>query len=197
LKKLLIATTNPGKQKEFKFFLQDLKIELVFLNERDPLPEPEEKAKSLKENALIKSEFYATRTKLTTLADDTGLIVDALPSKLGVKTHRYAQETELKGYERLIKELAGLKKSKRKAKFVTVVALYYPSQNKFFTAKGVCKGRIANSPKGSYGFGYDPIFIPEGRKISFAQMTKEAKIKLSSRGKALIKIKKRLHQYES
>lgn len=195
--KLLIATTNAGKQEEISFFLKDLQLKLVYLSEFDSFAEPEEKAETLKENALLKAQYYAKKTKMLTLADDTGLVVEAIPNKLGIQTHRYAQETDLKGYQRLIKEMQGVIQAKRRAQFITVVVVYNPGDDTFFSAKGVCKGRIAESPSGENGFGYDPVFIPDDRSQSFAQISKKNKIKISSRGIALRKIKKELKKYES
>ncbi len=202
MKQLLVATTNPGKQKEIRFFLQNLNIEQVFLQENNFLKdlidkEPEESGKDLKENAIIKAMFYAEKTNKLTLADDTGLIVDVFPDKLGVRTHRYAKETELKGYERLLKEMKDIGPQKRTASFITVVALYDPIEKKTYSAKGESKGIIATKPAGKKGFGYDPVFIPLGKEKSFAQLSKPEKLKLSSRGKALQKIKKNLEKYES
>ena len=192
-KTLLIATTRKGKLKEFKEVLKDLKFKLLTLKDINfPNIEPKEEGKTFKENAAEKARFYGKKAGLLTLADDTGLEVFSLPHKLGTKTRRYAHGSDQDRNEKLLKEMKNFPEEKRKARFITVIAFFDPKTDNLKTVKGVCQGKIARKPKGTYGFGYDPIFIISKINKYSAELNLQEKVQVSSRGKALQKIKKHL-----
>jgi XTP/dITP diphosphohydrolase len=194
--KILIATANPGKQQEYQSYLEQFEYQLVTLDDFKIKHEPEETGADYVANARIKAEFYGKRTALTAVADDTGLEVKALPGKLGVTTKRYAQATKKKGYQRLLEELDGVPEHERTAEFITVIALYQPELGVKELFKGSCRGRIASQARGEKGFGYDPVFIPEGEEKTFAELSLEKKLVYSSRGNALKKLVKYLGAHE-
>ncbi|MFC1711490.1 RdgB/HAM1 family non-canonical purine NTP pyrophosphatase [Patescibacteria group bacterium] len=192
---VLIATRRQGKLDEFQGILKDTKFNLKTLKEIDfPQIEPKEDGKTFKENACIKAMFYGKRTNLKTLADDSGLIVDALPGKLGVRTKRYAKGTDKDRYLKLLKDLADVKEEKRQARFVSAIAYYNPKTKRIITTRGVCEGKIALTAKGKFGFGYDPVFIVNELNKHFASLSLEEKNKVSHRARALMKMKKYLEK---
>lgn len=192
-KVLLIATRRKGKIKEIKEILKDLEFKLVTLEDINfPKTEPKEDGKTFAENAAIKAKFYGKKTGLLTLADDTGLKVNALPHKLGLKTKRYVKGTDKDRWQKLLKEMEKIPEKKRKAKFVSAVALFDPKTKKLKVSEAVCLGRIAFKPKGRFGWGYDSVFIVDQLGKHFAQLTLEEKNRVSHRAKALRKVKKYL-----
>ncbi|MCK8825341.1 XTP/dITP diphosphatase [Fuchsiella alkaliacetigena] len=190
IKKLLIATGNEDKVKEINELLAELEVEVITPAQIGGIPEVVEDGETLEENAVKKASEVHEATGLATIADDTGLLVDALDGRPGVYSARYAGEDA--SYEdnnsKLLEELAGLPKSERSAKFQTIIALV-DLKGKAHIIEGTCKGHIALEPLGENGFGYDPIFIPKGYKKTFAQLTPQEKNEVSHRGKALLKIK--------
>lgn len=189
--KLLFASQNVGKVKEFKTLIEsdDIKVvtpQEVGLAELDV----EETGSSFEENALLKAKEFATRSGLITVADDSGLCLDAFNGFPGVKTNRWMEGTPKDKNLGLIDKLSN--ESDRSAKFVCSICLYDPKskKNKFFD--GEVKGQISQQLHGKDGFGYDPIFIPNGYDQTFAQMAPEEKNKISHRYKALEKLKKYL-----
>ena len=197
MKKLLIATTRKGKLNEFKGVLKHLKFNFLTLKDINfHNIEPKENRKTFKENSIIKAKFYGKKANLLTLADDSGLIVDVLPNKLGVKTKRYAKGSDKNRYKKLLKEMINIPSGKRKARFVSAVTLYNPKTRKLITTHGICEGKIAFKPQGLNGFGFDPVFIVKEADKHFAELTLEEKNKVSHRAKALQKIIKRLKKYE-
>lgn len=197
MNKLLIATRQKGKLAEFKDILKNVKLSLVTLNELDfPKIEPKENGKNFTKNAIIKAKFYAKKTGLLTLADDSGLQVTALPALLGLKTKRFVRGSDNNRCKKLLKEMENVGAGKRDAGFVSAVALFDPKTRQLKTAIGVCQGEIAFRPMGRYGFGYDPIFIVKNLNKHFAQLTLYEKNRVSHRAKALNKIKKYLKKYE-
>lgn len=197
MKKLLIATRRKGKIDEFKKGLKSLNFKLLTLEDINfPFIEPKEDGKTFTENAVIKAKFYGRKSGLLTLADDAGLEVLSLPNKLGVKTKRYTSGSDQDRNKKLLKEMKNFSGEKRKARFVTVIALFSPKNDKLKTVKGICEGRIAHQVRGKHGFGYDPVFIVAGLNKHFAELTVAEKNQLSHRGRALEKIKKYLREYE-
>lgn len=197
VKKLLVATREKGKLDELLDILGDLDFKIVTLEDINfPNMEPREKNNSFTENAAIKAKFYGKKSGLLTIADDSGLIVDALPNKLGVRSKRYKKGTDIDRYNKLLKDLEKIPKEKRRARFISAVAVYDPQTKEINTIEGICEGEISFKPKGSHGFGYDPVFIVAGLNKHFAQLTMEEKNQISHRAKALIKIKPRLKHYE-
>jgi XTP/dITP diphosphohydrolase len=183
---LLIASTNAGKLKEFRDMMTDLAVNWVSLADVGLAGmDVEETGTTFTENALLKARAYAAASGLPTLADDSGLVVDALDGAPGVYSARYAPTTE----ERNIKLLSAMKdipKDQRAARFVSVIALVTPN-DVTITAEGRVEGNIGYETRGSHGFGYDPIFvIDDGRHL--AELLPEEKHAISHRGRAMQKL---------
>lgn len=195
---LLIATRRQGKLNEFKRALKTFNLRLLALKDINfPLIEPEETSQTFKANALLKARFYANKSRLLTLADDSGLIVDALPNKLGVKTKRYALGSDKDRWQKLLKDLKNVSREKRTARFVTNLVLFNPQEQSYKFSQGICQGEIAFKPKGKNGFGFDPVFMVKDLGKHFAQLTLAEKNLVSHRAKALLKMKKYLKEYET
>jgi len=192
MKKILIATRSKGKFPEIISELNGLSFEFLNLNDVLELPsnfEVEEPAATLEGNAIIKAMTLGKKAGLLTLAEDSGLEVDALDGRPGVYTARYAPGTDEDRYRKLLGELRGTPEEKRTARFRAVVVIYDPNNEKIRTCEGIYEGKIALEPTGSNGFGYDPIFYNNELGKTNAQMTTEEKNKVSHRGKALRKAK--------
>ena len=167
--RLLIGSGNPGKQREYRELLDGLDLDRVVPGDLDPVPpEPDETGATFAENASHKARTYAAASGLRTVVDDSGLEVDALGGAPGVRTRRYAGEdaSDVDNNEKLLAALAGLPPERRGARYVCVLALALPGDagvrggQPLTFARGTCRGRIATAPRGSGGFGYDPIFEP-------------------------------------
>ena len=190
---LIVGTNNRGKLREIKDLLpKNLKIYSL----RDlKLKSPKENGKSFKENSLIKARFFSKKTKMTCLADDSGLEINVLNKKPGIFSSRWAGakgnfNTAIKKvFNELSKKDKNWKSKKIKARFICVLSIYWPD-GKNFSGTGKIEGFISSKKKGKNGFGYDPIFIPNKRKITFAQMLPKEKFKIDHRSKAYRKIKK-------
>ena len=189
MRKLLIATRSKGKFPEITSLLHDLdSYEFLNLNDINDLPkdfEVEETAMTFAGNAIIKAKTIGELTGLLTMADDSGLEVDALDGRPGVKTARYAPGSDQDRYEKLLQELKGVPEEQRTARFVCVIAIYDPETKSVRTCQGIYKGKIAFEPRGSNGFGYDPVFYNEGLKKMNAEMTLDEKNEVSHRGAAV------------
>jgi XTP/dITP diphosphohydrolase len=195
-KKVLVATTSSGKLGEIQDILGGLPIKLVMLSQIK-LPRDfavVEDGKTFGANARIKAVGYGKESGLLTLADDSGLCVDALGGKPGIRTARYAPGSDEARWQKLLGELADVPKPKRTAQFVSAVALYDPRTRKTMVREGKCFGKIAFGPKGSHGFGYDPVFIVDKLDKHFAQLTRPEKNQVSHRALAVKKIKPVLEQ---
>lgn len=183
--KLLIATSNPGKIAELKALLSDLPCEVIGLSDLSPLPLADETGASFSENAQLKADYYHALTGLLTLADDSGLEVDALGGAPGIYSARYAGESasDAERVAKLLDEMKAVPDAERTARFVCSLALAGPQLRRVF--EGRCEGKIARAPRGSSGFGYDPIFIDPETGRTFAELTREEKAARSHRGRAL------------
>lgn len=185
---LVIATHNEGKKKELCDLLTGFPVRIKSLNDFGTLPEVEESGNTFDQNAYLKAATMARILGLPALADDSGLIVEALDGAPGVHSARYAGQyaTDEQRYMKLLKEMDG--RNDRRAAFVCVVSIAVPT-GAALTYEGRCEGLIAREPAGENGFGYDPIFYfpPLGR--TFAQLSGHEKNKVSHRGKALKEIK--------
>ena len=181
---VVIATRNRGKVDEIRELLNGYDADIRTLEDFVPVPEVAEKGKSFKENALIKAVFTAKALGLPAIADDSGLVVDALNSAPGIYSARYAGEgaTDLENNLKLLKELEGVKD--RNARFETAVAIALPG-GEHLTYSGRVEGIILESPEGEMGFGYDPLFFYPPFKKTFAQMTNHEKNQISHRVMAL------------
>ena len=179
--KIVFATNNAHKLSEVRAVLGE-ECELVTLREVGIFEDIPETGTTLEENASQKAHYVYDRTGLDCFADDTGLEVEALDGRPGVRSARYAGEEccSEANMQKLLHNLTG--KSNRNAQFRTVIALIIRGEEKLFN--GIVKGTIATEKKGDSGFGYDPIFIPEGHSESFAQMSSEMKNSMSHRFRA-------------
>ena len=190
--KLLIATSNPGKMREYQILLADLPATLLSLADVGlESMNVDENGTTLEANAKIKVMAYAQASGLTTLADDTGLFVDALGGAPGVYPARYGGPglTMAQRRGKLLATLGDTPDAKRTARFVCVIALAQSDSNTVQTMNGSCEGRIARAEvKGSSGFGYDAIFIPNGYDISWGQLSMTDKNRISHRGQAARRI---------
>ena len=189
LSEVIFASHNAGKIAEIKQMLEPLGIKVKSAAELD-LPDVEENGSTFADNSLIKSTTIAKYTGLPCIADDSGLCVDALDGAPGVYSARYAPDRDFnKGMDKLLAEMAKSSNQSRKAHFSCVVSLAYPN-GKYQLFEGRVDGQIATAKmEGIEGFGYDPLFIPDGYSVSFAQMNKEEKNKISHRGRAMQKFK--------
>jgi XTP/dITP diphosphohydrolase len=188
--KLLIATTNKGKIAEITALLADLPYEVVGLNSlSQALSEVEEKGATFAENALLKAECYHAQTGWLTLADDSGLVVDALGGRPGVHSARYAGAgaSDADKVAKLLAEMKDVPAPERTARFVCVIALVGQGVRETFT--GQCEGAIAAAPRGTGGFGYDPVFVASGSERTFAELTRAEKAAVSHRGHALQQVR--------
>jgi XTP/dITP diphosphohydrolase len=184
---LLIATFNAGKVREVQSLLDGLPVRLRSLAEFSEVSEVEESGSTFAENAALKARGYAAQTGHLTLADDSGLEVDALGGAPGVLSARYGGEgaTDATRTARLLAELARINDARRRARFVCVIAIADPSAHLIHTSTGTCEGSIAFAPRGENGFGYDPVFIPDGYQESFGQLSSEIKQRISHRARAI------------
>lgn len=182
---LFLASGNPHKIEELQQILKPLGIQLKSTLDYPNAPEVEEDQPDLKGNALKKARFWYQKTGLPSIADDTGLEVEALDGAPGVYSARYAGEdvTYQDNVDKLLKEMDNEKN--RAAQFRTVIAYITDEAEHFF--EGVCKGNILAEEKGTKGFGYDPVFQPDGYRQTFAELDAKEKNKISHRGKALEK----------
>lgn len=184
--KILAATNNKHKLVELRDILGSHDIEVISAAEAGGVPEVDEDQPTFEGNALKKAVETAKAKNMIVFADDSGLCVDVLDGRPGVYSARYAgpDATDSDRINKLLGELEGL--NNRNAKFVCVIALASP-EGAIGTALGECHGQISTSPTGDQGFGYDPVFIPEGYDKSFAELGDDIKNSLSHRGNALKK----------
>lgn len=190
--KLLVGTTNPGKLAEIRAQLGKMPIRVVPLGDLAAWPEVPEDGKTFEENALKKARTLADFAGMPTLADDSGLEVDALGGAPGIRSARYSGEeaNDARNNEKLLQALAGVPQEKRVARFVCVLALCLPDSRKRreWLFRGECEGRIAFTPKGENGFGYDPVFFYPPFGKTFGEVDRETKGRVSHRGEALRKL---------
>jgi XTP/dITP diphosphohydrolase len=180
--RVLIATTNPGKVREYQALLDGLDLELVGLNDVGITTEVEESGGTYAENAELKARAYATMSGLLTLADDSGIEVEALNGRPGLHSARYAEDSA-KRIEKLLGELQGVPDEKRTARFQCSIALAWPD-GRVMIVDGTCEGRIAHEPRGVNGFGYDPIFYLLEYAATMAELPEDVKNRISHRARA-------------
>lgn len=192
MKKILLATNNTHKVEEIQAILKDLGYEVLARDQvYDGNFDVDENADTLAGNALLKAQSLRNLVpeSYMVLADDTGLFVDALDGDPGVHSARYAGDghDDEANKKKLLKELEDLPETERTARFKTVMALVEAGKDPVFI-EGALEGKIAEEERGSSGFGYDPLFIPEGYSLSLGQMNPEEKNRISHRHNALIKL---------
>ena len=188
LPSLLLGTRNGGKVREIEFILGDVPWRLRSLREFENVGVAAELADTYAENAIAKAQFYARATKLCALADDSGLEVEALGGAPGVFSARYAGDGASDADRRvlLLSQLAHVPEEKRRARFVSVVAIAGPDGNVVNVSEGICSGLITFEPRGEGGFGYDPLFVPDGFQQTFAELADSIKNRISHRARALL-----------
>lgn len=188
--KVVLATGNQGKLRELRAMLAAKGFEIVPQTELQ-VPEAEETGASFRENALLKARNAARHTGLPAIADDSGLEVDALHGAPGIYSARYAgpDATDADNLQKLLKELDGVPAAKRRARFRCVIAYLRKVDDPApLVCEGVWEGSILEAPRGTNGFGYDPVFLVPGKSLSSAELPPEEKNRLSHRGQALAKL---------
>ena len=185
--RVLLASGSAHKLTELRRILEahSISAEVVGLSDVDPYPEPIESGSTFEENALIKAREGFTRTGLVTLADDSGIEVDVLNRMPGVRSARWAGTHAKDGdnLELLIRQIDDVDQDRRTARFVCAMALVWSSGEQVL--RGVVEGTLETVPRGTHGFGYDPIFVPVGETRTTAEMSDEEKDAISHRGRAL------------
>lgn len=187
---IVLATSNPGKLAELRALFAGLPVEVLSVT--DVLPAyaaPAETGVSFEANALIKARAAATATLLVAIADDSGLEVDAIGGRPGVRSARFARDgaTDAENNAALLAALDDVPDGKRSARFRCAIALCDPffDLDRPTTSEGRCEGRVLREARGSAGFGYDPLFVPEGADQTFAELSEARKNEISHRGKAV------------
>ena len=190
MKTLLLATRNEGKKMELQEMLNDIGISVINLHDIPPLPEVVEDGKTFKENAEKKAYETAKATGYWCLADDSGLVVDALNGQPGIYSARFAgpEASDENNNHKLLDLMKGIDESKRTARFVCCMALSTP-EGETLVVEDYCEGIILRQPVGEQGFGYDPLFMPQGYNQSMAELSHQEKNLISHRGKALNRMK--------
>lgn len=188
---LLIGSGNRDKAHELATLLEGLPWEVRCLKDYPPVEEPEEDGDTFEANALKKAQFYGGHFGVACVADDSGLVVDALDGAPGVYSARYAGDAC--SYEannkKLLQAMAGLPWHERTAHFCCCAAFVPLNEGEVHIEMGRCEGHIAVAPSGAGGFGYDPLFVPEGEERSFAEMGPEEKHAVSHRGRAFAQLR--------
>ena len=192
--KLILATGNKGKVREFREILEPLGYEIVPQSELGLTLDVEETGSTFEENALLKASAVLQATGHAAVADDSGLCVDALGGAPGVHSARYGGGkawTDQQKYEYLLQQMEGV--SDRRARFVSAIVCLFPDGSRI-TVRGECPGRILTAAAGAAGFGYDPVFAPDGYDESFGQLGPEVKNRLSHRARALAALREKLEE---
>ena len=191
MRSLLLGTRNPGKVIEITSILADSGWSFSSLKDFPGVGEAEENFVTFAENAIAKAQFYASATGLCALADDSGLEVAALNGAPGVFSARYAGAHASDADRRLmlLSELTKTGSNNRRARFVAVVAIATPDGTVLKVSEGICDGSIIFKPRGTGGFGYDPLFIPDGHNQTFAELGDVTKNRISHRAQAMQKLR--------
>jgi XTP/dITP diphosphohydrolase len=188
--KLLVATNNAGKVRELADLLAGLPVQLLSLSDIGGVTEVGETGATFEENAILKARGYAMQTGMWALADDSGLEIEALGNRPGVLSARYGGQGM--GFDEkmntLLAEMAGTDDKNRRARFVSAIAISDERGEIKCVATGTVSGNIARFPRGSNGFGYDPIFVPEGFAQTFGELSDHIKGEISHRSRASAKI---------
>ena len=194
--KIILASNNVKKLRELKAILSDMDVELLSQREAGCDFEVDETGTTFAENAWLKAKAVSDATGIITIADDSGLMVEALNGEPGVYSARYApgghEATDKERYMYLLSKMEGAEN--RRAKFVTSICCIFPDGDIIRTA-GECRGQILPEPHGEGGFGYDPVFMPDGFDESMAVLGPEVKNRISHRAKALQELRKKLREY--
>lgn len=200
--RLLVATSNPGKLREFREMLGDDRFAWCDLSSFPSTPPVEETGRTFRANACLKASGYASRCAVWTLADDSGLEVDALKGSPGVLSARWAEANgagrgDADNNALLLQQLRDVRNERRTARFVCVLALARPDGRMIFTVRDTVEGRVIHQPRGSSGFGYDPLFFVDLLGKTTAELDPEQKHRISHRGKALRRLRAMLDDLEN
>ncbi|MDO8575756.1 MAG: RdgB/HAM1 family non-canonical purine NTP pyrophosphatase [bacterium] len=189
MRELLIATRNEGKMPEIRHALEGVPFHIIDINDLPKLQgfEVEEGGATFEENAILKAREYGNRAGMLTLADDSGIEVDALGGEPGVASARYAQGSDADRNKKLLDVMKDVPDEKRTARMVSTIAIYDPASGTTRTCEAAVYGRIMREPRGERLFGYDPVFFYDEAGKTGGQMTIEEKDRYSHRGKALAK----------
>ncbi len=193
--KMILASNNKGKLREMRELLAGLGIEVLSQREAGFNIEVEETGTTFEENSYLKASAITALSGLPAVADDSGLMVDYLDGEPGVYSARYTgnhEDSDIDRYMYLLKKLEGV--TERRAKFVSAVCCTFPNGD-IIRTRGECHGNILHAPVGEHGFGYDPVFGPDGCQGSMAQLTDEEKNAISHRGKAVREFIEKLRDY--
>ena len=183
--RLLVATTNAGKLREIRALLSGSPVELATLHDLDPIEEPEETGATFEENARLKALYYGSQSGLTTVAEDSGLVVDGMNGEPGIRSARFLRPDASypERFAEIFRRLAGPPVKNRAARFVCALAVA-DGDRIVYEARGTVEGEIAQEPRGDRGFGYDPIFYYPPYSATLAEVTDEAKRAVAHRGQA-------------
>ncbi|MDC3423918.1 XTP/dITP diphosphatase [Aquibacillus sp. 3ASR75-11] len=187
MKKIMIATKNEGKVKEFKQLFLKYGVDVIsLLDMEEDIPDVEETGTTFEQNAALKAETISAVLNIPVIADDSGLEIRALEGRPGVYSARYAgtSKNDRANLDKVLTELTGVPDENRMARFVCVIAVAQPGKSTF-TKRGTCEGKIGLHPTGKHGFGYDPIFIPNEYNRTMAQLSADEKNAISHRRNAL------------
>ena len=185
MRQLLVATTNPGKLREIRTLMSGVPLELVSLADIPSIAEPAETGTTFEENARLKARYYAERTWLLTVAEDSGLIVDALDGEPGVRSARFLRPDAPypERFEEIFRRLDARPEEPRTARFVGALACV-DNGHVIYETTGVVEGEVANAPHGTGGFGYDPIFYYPPFRRTLAEVSEAEKMRVAHRGVA-------------
>lgn len=189
MEEVIIATKNRGKAKEFEEIFASRGMRVLTLLDFPEIPDVDETGNTFEENATLKAEAVSKALNKMVIGDDSGLMVDALEGRPGIYSARYAGEpkNDQNNLVKVLAELKGVTEEKRTARFYCALAVAIPGQETF-TVSGTCEGRILEEPKGTNGFGYDPIFFVPDKGVAMAELTSDEKNKISHRANALKKL---------
>jgi XTP/dITP diphosphohydrolase len=193
--RLLLATTNAGKLREIHELLAGLPFELLSLSDFPATPEPDETGTTFRDNAILKARYYAAHARLLTVAEDSGLAVDALGGEPGVRSARFvrADASYEERFAEIERRLAQAPAATRTARFICALAVV-DADRVLFEATGAVEGEIATVPSGRGGFGYDPIFYFPPYGATLADVSQEAKLRIAHRGQAFRKLRSWLEE---
>jgi XTP/dITP diphosphohydrolase len=189
MKEVIIATKNPGKAKEFEHIFAARGVAVLTLLDFPDIPDVEETGTTFEENAILKAEAISKQLNKMVIGDDSGLIVDILGGRPGIYSARFAGEpkNDAANTAKLLKELNDVTEENRTARFYCALAVAVPNQETV-TVSGTCEGRILDEPRGTNGFGYDPVFYVPDKGLAMAELSSEEKNKISHRANALKKL---------
>jgi XTP/dITP diphosphohydrolase len=185
MRQLLVATTNPAKLREIRTLMSGVAVELVGLADIAPIAEPEETGATFEENARLKARYYAERSKLLTVAEDSGLVIDALDGEPGVRSARFLRPdaSYADRFAEIFRRLKERPDKPRTARFVAALACADNARVVYETT-GVIEGQVADAPRGAGGFGYDPIFYYAPYRRTLAEVSEAEKVRVAHRGVA-------------